>query len=154
MLSLLFVITRQHCGRLFLASRRRLLLWTLKWSLIFFQIYLFFCLSNITITMKLKRVKENYFSNFSTFVILTETSYGMMIWTVSCVKKTHNIQSRMAYFGTALRSCKDNWTKGLQQINLLGQKNWPPKGTQTSAEFYLQMPWSSCWLTLFKLRAI
>ena len=25
-----------------------------------------------------------------------------------------------AYFGTALRSCKDNWTKGLQQINFLG----------------------------------
>ena len=25
------------------------------------------------------------------------------------------------YFGTALRSCKDNWTKGLQQINFLGQ---------------------------------
>ena len=50
-----------------------------------FSLLSLFCLSNIT--RKLKRVEERDCSNFSTFVILTETSDGMMIWGVSCVEK-------------------------------------------------------------------
>ena len=42
-----------------------------------FSLLSLFCLSNIT--RKLKRVEERDCSNFSTFVILTETSDGMMI---------------------------------------------------------------------------
>ena len=38
------------------------------------------------------------------------------------------------YFGTALRSCKDNWTKGLQQINFLGQAT-KERASQRDSDF-------------------
>ena len=39
-----------------------------------------------------------------------------------------------ACFGTALRSCKDNWTKGLQQINFLGQAT-KERASQRDSDF-------------------